>query len=128
MMKLNFDSGQIGEQGWGSGFVVRGFDGEIVLAGAQQKRGINTPMGGEAQACLFALQSVQRYGLSNVCVEGDCQPLIQKLQNKTVEDNFVGFIIADILDLVAQLEFVTFSFVKREGDMVAHKLAHWLPV
>ena len=49
-------------------------------------------------------------------------------QNKIVEDNFVGFIIADILDLVAQLEFVTFSFVKREGDMVAHKLAHWLPV
>ena len=24
MLKLNFDSGQIGEQGWGSGFVVRG--------------------------------------------------------------------------------------------------------
>ena len=33
MVKLNFDSGQIGEQGWGSGFVVRGFDGAVVLAG-----------------------------------------------------------------------------------------------
>ena len=85
-------------------------------------------MAGEALACLFALQSVQRYGISSICVEGDCQPLIQKLQNKTVEDNFAGFIIADILTLVTQFEFVAFSFVKREGNTVAHKLAHWPPV
>jgi len=37
-------------------------------------------------------------------------------------------IIFDILSLVEQFEFITFSFVKREGNAVAHDLAHWLPV
>ena len=61
-------------------------------------------------------------------MEGNCLPLIQKLQSKTVEDNFVGFVISDILNLVDQFEFVAFAFVKREGNGVAHELAHWLPV
>ena len=61
-------------------------------------------------------------------MEGDRLPLIQKLQNKTVDDNFVGLIISDILSLVEQFEFTAFSFVKREGNVVAHDLAHWLPV
>jgi len=128
LLKLNFDSGQLGEQGWGNGFVVRGSDGAVVLAGVQQKQGTITLAGGEAQACLFALQSAQQYGISSLCVEGDCLPLIQKLQNKTVEDNFVGFIISNILALVVQFEFVAFSFVQREGNAVAHDLAHWLSV
>ena len=128
MVKLNFDSGRIGEQGWGSGFVVRGHDGMIILAGVQHKQGKGTALIGEAQACLFALQSAQQYGISNLCVEGDCLPLIQKLQSKTAENNFVGFVISDILNLVDQFEFVAFSFVRREGNGVAHELAHWLPV
>ena len=108
--------------------MVRGDDGTIILVGVQQRPGTIASEIGEAQACLFALQSAQQYGFLKLCVEGDCLPLIQKLQNKTVEDNFVGLIISDILNLVKQFEFTAFSFVKREGNKVAHDLAHWLPL
>jgi len=82
------------------------------------------PVIGEAQACLFTLRTAHQYGFSHLCVEGDCLPLIQKLQNKTVDDNCVGLIVSDILSIIDQFEFIVFSFVKREGNAVAHVLAH----
>ena len=48
ILKLNFDSGKIGEHGWGGGFVVRGYDGTIVLAGVQQRQGTTASVIGEA--------------------------------------------------------------------------------
>jgi len=55
VLKLNFDSRQVGEHGWGGGFAVRGYDEAIVLVGVQQRPGTMAPKIGKAQACLFAL-------------------------------------------------------------------------
>jgi len=46
ILKLNFDSGKIGEHGWGGWVCGRGYDRAIVLAVIR-----------EAKACLFALQT-----------------------------------------------------------------------
>ena len=76
ILNMNFDCGKAGEHRWGRSSIARGYDGAIVLAGVQQGQGITKPMIGEAQACLFALQTAQEYGLLRLCFEGDCLPLV----------------------------------------------------
>ena len=55
-------------------------------------------------------------------VEGDCLPLIQQLQKEVADNNFLGFTIHDILDVLKSL--FSFPFCSLKGDnKVAHDLA-----
>ncbi|KAJ8446311.1 hypothetical protein Cgig2_005842 [Carnegiea gigantea] len=128
ILKLNFDGGKVGEDSWGWGFVIRSFDGDVVLAGAQQGPGFAGPTIEEARACLSGLQSAHDQGFLNLVVEVDCPPLIQKLQNKLIKDNVLGLFIIDILQLVAKFDCVSFMFVKKGGNRVAHELTHQQPL
>ena len=51
--------------------------------------------------------------------------LYQKVLNKRIDDNYVGYLIQDVLDSLGYFQFVSFSFIKREGNRLAHDLAHW---
>lgn len=128
ILKLNFGGGKVGEDSWGWGFVIRSFDGDVVMEGTQQGANFAGPTIEEARACLSGLQSAHDQGSLSLVVEGDCLPLIQKLQNKLIEDNVLGLFIVDILNLVAKFDFVSFLFVRRGGNRIAHELAHRQPL
>jgi len=68
----------------------------------------------------------KEYGYHSLVVEGDCLALIQKLQHQVIDDNVLGFIVSDILHIAKTFSFI--SFIKREGNKLAHDLAHWLPL
>ncbi|KAJ8452940.1 hypothetical protein Cgig2_014703 [Carnegiea gigantea] len=101
MYKLNFDGGCVGERGWGWGFVIHNSNGDIVMAGVQQGTGFAGLEVEEARACIFGLKKATAAGLINLVIEGDCLSLIQKLKNKQVPNNVLGFFIQEVLRLVS---------------------------
>ena len=46
-------------------------------------------------------------------VEGDCLALILKLHHQVIDDNVLGFIVCDILEIAKTFRLISFSFVKR---------------
>ena len=60
-------------------------------------------------------------------VEGDSMTLITKLKKKVMVPTELGLLIGDILRLCSNFDFHAFSFVRREGNKIAHSLAHLQP-
>ena len=54
-------------------------------------------------------------------------PLISKLRRQVRPNNMLGFFISAILSTSALFKFVSWSFVRRGGNSVAHSLAKYQP-
>ncbi|KAJ8421782.1 hypothetical protein Cgig2_011507 [Carnegiea gigantea] len=127
-LKLNFDEATSDDSFWGWGFVLRNEDGDVILAGAKHGHGPASALVEEARSCLFALQTVFKYGACTVTVEGDCLPLINMLKSGQIVDTTMGFFVQDIFCFTEHFDFVSWSFVERGGNRVAHDLAHRQPL
>ncbi|KAJ8427351.1 hypothetical protein Cgig2_016217 [Carnegiea gigantea] len=82
----------------------------------------------EAKACLFAMRRVWEAGYRNAIVEGGNLKLISKLKSKSNLNNELGLIIDEIMSLSNSFSFISWSHVKRDGNRVAHSLAHLQPL
>ena len=98
---------------------------DIVMADVDQKLGYR---GAELEACLFAMKKALDHGFRRIVMEGGCFTPISKLQRKESPNNMLGFFISDIFRLSALFEFVSWSFVRRGGNDVAHAMAKYQPV
>ena len=87
ILKLNFDAGLVGEKGYGWGFVLRNYLGDVEIMGVKQGDGFSDPETEEAQACLFALRIAVAYGYRRLEVEGDCLGLFGKLTSKAIPNS-----------------------------------------
>ncbi|KAL0337722.1 UNVERIFIED_CONTAM: putative mitochondrial protein [Sesamum calycinum] len=76
----------------------------------------------EAYAAREAVRLACQQRWSKVVIEGDCLSLLNKISN-TCLDSMVSPLVLDIRSLAAQVESVTFSFVRRLGNSVADFLA-----
>ena len=112
--------------GWG--FIIRDHVGDVVLAGGKQNMGFSSPEEEEARACYYALRTALSHGFDRLVVEGDCQPLMSKLNKRVIPNNSLGYFISDILSLVVRFQFLVWNFVKRGCNTVAHAIAHLQPV
>lgn len=126
-VKLNFDGAKLGEWGHGWGAVARDNSGNELFAGMMQGVGFLGAELEEARAARFALGEAKRRGLRCTELEGDCLTLISKLKKKEQTDADIGIIIYDIISLAFGFDFYAFSFVNREGNKIAHCLAHIQP-
>ena len=126
-MKVNFDAGMFAGAGGGWSFTIRDKDGDIILAGVSQKMGYNGAELEEAGACLFAIKQALAHGFRNLVIEGDCLARISKLRRQVRPNNMLGFFISAILSTSALFKFVSWSFVRRGGNSVAHSLAKYQP-
>ena len=77
----------------------------------------------EARSCSYAVKSAFEFSAHTIILEGDCLFLIHRLKSSQVHDTFVGFYVRDILSFVKKFEFVSWSFVKRDGSRMTHDLA-----
>ncbi|KAJ8430466.1 LOW QUALITY PROTEIN: hypothetical protein Cgig2_003048 [Carnegiea gigantea] len=100
LFKLNFD---VGKDGRGWGFVVRDNTGEVMVAGVTQDEGFLSPEVEESRACLFTLKTATAHGFKRLVVKGDSLAL-------TIFD------------------FVSWNFVKRGCNSIAHAIAHLHPI
>ena len=125
---MNFDASLVAKNTASLGFILRDHDGNILIAGIKHHRGyVGAPVE-EAQACLHGLACAHEYGIRSVIIESYCLELIQMLRNKSTFDNPVSLFVRDIFSLVQNFDFHSWSFVNREGNRVAHDLAHRQPI
>ena len=62
---------------------------------------------------------------SNLVIEGDNSNVMRAISSSVVNNSLFGHIVDDIRHYISGRQFVAFSCVKREGNMVAHSLARF---
>ncbi|XP_074300279.1 uncharacterized protein LOC141631518 [Silene latifolia] len=125
--KINVDAGLFGDMGCGLGMVVRDHEGKVERVGVQQVRDVWDPDIAEAKAAEFGLRAAVQMGLTNVVLESDSATLITMLKSKSLPANYLGRIGNVILELANAFSCIRFNFVRREGNGVAHSMAHLMP-
>ena len=124
-MKANFDA-HIGPNGdIGLGVVVRDSSGRMVLGGVRRRTANWDVHISEAMAGLFVVELLRRFGFSRVVVEGDSLVVLSALKNKPVGGSPIFNIFNDISRVCLSFDEVSFSHVRRAGNVVAHLLARW---
>ncbi|KAI4347890.1 hypothetical protein L6164_008666 [Bauhinia variegata] len=76
----------------------------------------------EAMANREALVLLKAWGYQHIVLEGDSQSIIHQLNSPRSNMSYEGLIINDILALSKEFTYVSFSWVPREANKVAHQL------
>uniref|UniRef100_A0A803N666 RNase H type-1 domain-containing protein n=1 Tax=Chenopodium quinoa TaxID=63459 RepID=A0A803N666_CHEQI len=122
--KLNVDGGVVEGVGSCAGAVIRGRDGAVVMCMTWMGEERWSPAIVEAKALLMGLQAAVECGYRRLVVESDCLGLINALDSRERGSSCFHLILDDIYHVCRSLDFVSSSFVHREGNTVAHELAH----
>ncbi|XP_027064446.1 uncharacterized protein LOC113760174 [Coffea eugenioides] len=105
------------------GIVARKDDGGLIGAWADSEDKLGEPAVEEAQDIRQALNIAKQKGWRKVLIQSDCKGIIDKINARKAEDPHIGVILFDILKLRQVFTECSFSFIKREGNFVAHHLA-----
>ncbi|KAL2902094.1 Diaminopimelate epimerase, partial [Bienertia sinuspersici] len=97
----------------GIGAVTRDSMGEVMVSTCWQQNEIKEVEVGEANAARHALSIAIQAGLRS-CYD---------LKKEVIEPTYFGVIISDILAIAKHCQHITYSHVKRGGNVVAHELA-----
>ena len=77
----------------------------------------------EACAVLYGLQVCGEAGLRKIELETDSKTIAEALNRRTQLQNYTSIFIQDALGMGEFFDVVSFSHVRRNANMVAHKLA-----
>ena len=122
--KVNSDAALFDDGTVGCGAVMRDELGEVMDATAVVYDGRLEIDEAEAYAARHALQIAIEAGLRNLILETDCLKLVNYLKNGVVEASSFGNLVGDILECGKVCSSLSFAYVGRNGNKVAHKLAH----
>lgn len=75
ILKINIDGAFKESSAGACGFITRNHSGEPVLAGVANITPVLDALAAETTACLFALESAERYGISRIELETDSSQL-----------------------------------------------------
>ncbi|KAL4352590.1 hypothetical protein GQ457_06G017540 [Hibiscus cannabinus] len=106
-----------------SGNIAHDSRGLIVAACTYPHSGVTDAFIAEAVACEKATNFSIDLGFRSVHVEGDSPSVIKKLTSTTTNKSIISPIISDNQNLRDSFENITFSFMGRKGNEVAHELA-----
>ncbi|XP_074300596.1 uncharacterized protein LOC141631880 [Silene latifolia] len=126
-VKVNVDAGVIEGVGTGLGVVCRNASGSMEWGVTIQEARVITPVLAEALAVLQGLKEAKHAGISSVVIENDCRGVVDDLKNRRSGRSEPFLIYKDILDICTCFESVSFDFVRRNFNMVAHGLDHAMP-
>ncbi|XP_074289198.1 uncharacterized protein LOC141614345 [Silene latifolia] len=110
--------------GTGLGIVCRNASGSIEWCVTIQSVAGLTPELAEALAVLEGLKEARCSGHAKVEVESDCRGVIADLKARKSGRSELALIYDDIFSLCNCFDVVSFSFVSRNFNTVAHGLAH----
>ncbi|PWA41769.1 hypothetical protein CTI12_AA548270 [Artemisia annua] len=122
-IKINCDAAWQKESGKaGLGFVARDYNGEVLFSGTRLEWYASSPLEAEAKAVHWAMIHALNRGYSNVIFETDSLCLVKALHNKIVLLE-IASLFSEILSRSMAFNDCKWSFVKREGNRVAHSIA-----
>ena len=103
--------------------VGRNHEGKVLFAASKRVRATWPVEIVEGKALLMALRLTLKFGHKNVILEYDSQVIISRLSKAMVY--FVGLdsVLEDIILLSSELNHLSWSHVKRNGNSVSHHLA-----
>ncbi|KAL2931459.1 Uridylate kinase, partial [Bienertia sinuspersici] len=103
--------------------VARDWLGDVVVATSKKLLGHYSAETVEAMALRHAMSITMEVGFKNIVVETDNLKLPSHLSKEKTDHLSYGSIIKDIKLLDRECQCISFTFVKREGNKVAHKMA-----
>ncbi|GKC57499.1 reverse transcriptase, partial [Tanacetum coccineum] len=123
VIKINTDGGiSSANSVAGIGFVMRCHDGSVLVAGNKRVAYATSVIEIEAYAILWAIQVALSKGFMNVILETDSRILVDAfLHNK--ELLHIRGLFLHIRPLCSSFTSCSWSFVRRDGNQVAHELA-----
>ena len=124
--KLNFNAAVFSDlKCSGVGAIIRNSAGEVMTGMLAKGEYMHNSDEAEALACQKALEFSMEAGFSNLVIEGDSSNVMRAILSSVANNSFFGHIVDDIRHNISGRQFVAFSCVKREGNMVAHSLARF---
>jgi ribonuclease HI len=108
----------------GVGMVLRDEKGAVISAYSKTFFGRLDVLKAEAKAALTAIQVCKSLGFSKFHLEGDSQGLIAAINSREPDWSSMGVLVEDIKHELQSLQQWQLSFVRREGNQVAHTLAN----
>ncbi|CAN6562363.1 unnamed protein product [Malus baccata var. baccata] len=125
-VKCNFDGAWSRNDLRGMGWVARDFTGVLQTAGASREMYCHSALAAEAVAIRQALEVCGDNGFDNVIVQSDAKVIIQMIRRELMHDYSLECILGDIEIIAQRLRSVTFVFVSRECNRVAHSVAKYV--
>lgn len=97
VVKLNCDGSYLPVDKMGSwGFLIRDWDGDMVLAGRGKINHLLCAFQAELVACLQGVQSAADLGISRLIMETDAQEVVRALNSTAYDDSVVGHLVDEI--------------------------------
>ncbi|KAA3455720.1 reverse transcriptase [Gossypium australe] len=123
-VKVNFD-GAFSERTKQSAskVVARDSSGYVLISTAEIHHGVTSTFAAEAIACKKATQIAIEIQMREVSIEGDSLTVIKKCKKGDFDRSLIGPYINDILSLKSRATDLSFKFVPRSENTVAHILA-----
>ncbi|KAL2931486.1 Phenylalanine ammonia-lyase 3 [Bienertia sinuspersici] len=103
--------------------VARDWLGDVVVATSKKLLGHYSAETVKAMALRHAMSITMEAGFKNIVGETDNLKLSSHLSKEKTDHLSYGSIIKDIKLLSRECQCISFTFVKREGNKVAHKMA-----
>ncbi|XP_060961946.1 uncharacterized protein LOC133032114 [Cannabis sativa] len=124
MIKVNVDGAIFSnERCFGIGLIARTAAGVVLQAKSLLKEGVLKPHVVEAIGIKEALSWIKDKRWTNVVVESDCLRVIKDLQKFKHMASPYGHILSDCMTVCSGIDDVSFNFVKRSANKVAHAIA-----
>lgn len=105
-----------------AGIIARNDRGDI-LAGLTKCFPATSPLMAEALSFREALAFADSMGMDKIVVENDCLDLIKACRNEIIRGEIFN-VVKDIIALKNSFQSAGFIWVWREGNKVAHHIAH----
>ncbi|KAA3477308.1 reverse transcriptase [Gossypium australe] len=123
-IKINFDAAfEERSRLSASGIVVRDSSGSVLLSSTALHKDVDSAVVAEAIACRRASQIGLNINQEVVIIEGDSLSIIKKCNKRDFDKSQVSSYIHDIHILKNRFKKVSFEFVPRSANNLAHTLA-----
>jgi ribonuclease HI len=104
-------------------WILRNYTGNFVMAGTAWYQGKCSIIEGKAMALLEAMKTMEQHGVSQVIFETDSKNVVDAIHNLRMGVSEFSSIICNIRHVLALNPNFVVKFIKRQANMVAHKLA-----
>ncbi|KAL9239043.1 hypothetical protein vseg_013398 [Gypsophila vaccaria] len=126
--KINVDAARFEGVGSGMGAVIRNNEGVVERVGVKKVSLQWSVDIIEAKAAIFGLKLAIQMRATKVILESDSLQLISTIKEKKIPSSYFGNVVSEIVELCDFFESISFSFIKRSGNVAAHIMAYYSPL
>lgn len=122
-IKINTDAAVLRGRDVGVGGVARNENGNVLWCFSERVSGFMDVDSAEAFAMLRGIQIATNRETPKIIMESDSQTLVKALCNPGLNLSLFGTVIEDILSSSPSFEDISFEWIRRTGNSMAHCLA-----